>query len=129
MPDIRRIESLLQTLEHSNDLVFAVKLSGYMGYLFGVSIMSKANRKSAKHTVSAARDETPAETFHRLAQGRTNKAVKSIGLIGQLTGSSYESTEIQRRAIIEALQAALDFVKDTFEGKAKSSDKFRLPAG
>lgn len=91
--------------------------------------MAKNSKKVSKHTTAAAKTETPAECFHRLAQGRTNKAVKAIGLIGQLTGSAYESTDVQQRAIVTALQAAVDFVKDTFEGKVKASDKFRLPSG
>lgn len=91
--------------------------------------MAKTGKKVSKHTTAATTDETPAQAFHRLGQGRTNKAVKAISLIAQLTGSAYESGDVQRRAIVEALQAAVDIVKDTFEGKAKASDKFRLPSG
>ncbi len=91
--------------------------------------MAKKATKHTRGTAGAVREETPADAFHRLAQGRTNKAVKAISLIAQLTGSAYESSDVQRRAIVEALQASLDVVKDTFEGKAKASDKFRLPSG
>lgn len=72
-------------------------------------------------------NETPADAFQRLATGRTNKAVKAISLIAQLTGSAYESTAVEQRAIVTALQAAVEQVKETFEGKAKSSDTFKLP--
>ncbi len=82
----------------------------------------KANRRSAAPT-----DETPAQCFIRLAQGRTNKAVKAISLIAQLTGSAYESNETQQRAIVAALEASVDQVKEVFAGKAKSSDSFKLP--
>jgi len=73
------------------------------------------------------KDETPADAFARLATGRTNKAVKSISLIAQLTGSAYESTDVQKRAILTALEAAVEQVKDTFAGTAKASDSFKLP--
>jgi len=91
--------------------------------------MSKNSKKSQKHTRASTTEETPGEAFSRLATGRTNKAVKAISLIAQLTGTAYKSTGVQQRAILEALQASLDLVKDTFEGKAKAGDKFRLPSG
>lgn len=94
----------------------------------GAHIMAKHSKKSQTGQQAGRKEETPADAFARLATGRTNKAIKSILLIGQLTGSAYESTDVQRRAIIQGLQAMLDHVKDVFEGKGKADDKFRLPS-
>jgi len=82
----------------------------------------KANRRAA-----TPENETPSEAFVRLATGRTNKAVKAISLIAQLTGTAYESTDVQKRAIVTALEAATEQVKEVFAGTAKSSDSFKLP--
>jgi len=90
--------------------------------------MAKTNSKKVSRRAQPPANETPTEAFVRLAQGRTNKAVKSISLIAQLTGSAYESTETQQRAIITALEASVEQVKDVFAGNAKSSDSFKLPS-
>ena len=73
------------------------------------------------------KDETPLEAFGRLATGRTNKAIKAIGLIAQLTGSAYESAPESRKAIVVALKASVQYVEDAFDGKSKASDSFKLP--
>ncbi len=88
---------------------------------------AKNSKKSARGSATSA-DETPAQCFVRLAQGRTNKAVKAISLIAQLTGSAYESTDVQKRAIVTALEASIDQVKEVFAGTIKSSDSFKLPS-
>jgi hypothetical protein len=94
----------------------------------GADIMAGKNRKSQAAQTAGKKEETPSEAFHRLAQGRTNKACKAITLIAQLTGSAYDSTDVQRRAIVEALKAAVDVVDNVFSGKGKASDKFQLPS-
>ena len=90
--------------------------------------MASKNHKKSSKKAESNQAETPAESFCRLAQGRTNKAVKAISLIAQLTGTAYVSTDVQRRAVVAALQSAIDQVQDTFEGKTKASDSFRLPS-
>jgi len=87
---------------------------------------AKTSKKSSRRA-TPPENETPKEAFARLASGRTNKAVKAISLIAQLTGTAYESTETQQRAIVAALQASVEQVKEVFAGKAKSSDSFKLP--
>jgi len=89
--------------------------------------MTKTHKKPTPQSAKAKKPETPAEAFTRLATGRTNKAIKAIGLIGQLTGSAYESTPEQRNAIVLALEATVQHVKDAFDGRAKASDTFSLP--
>jgi len=88
--------------------------------------MAKTSKKATRRARPPA-DETPEQAFKRLASGRTNKAVKAISLIAQLTGSAYESNEVQQRAIVTALEASVEQVKEVFAGKAKSSDSFKLP--
>lgn len=88
--------------------------------------MAKTSKKKTARR-KPPENETPAECFARLATGRTNKALKSIGLIAQLTGSAYESTDVEKRAIVTALKAAVEQVEETFAGKAKADDKFKLP--
>jgi len=88
--------------------------------------MAKTSKKSGTRATPPA-NETPLQAFKRLASGRTNKAVKAISLIAQLTGAAYESTETQQRAIVTALEASVEQVKEVFAGKAKSSDSFKLP--
>jgi len=91
------------------------------------STMAKTGKKVTRRA-KPPENETPAQAFVRLAQGRTNKAVKAISLIAQLTGSAYESTDVQKRAILTALEASVEQVKDTFAGTAKASDSFKLPS-
>ena len=93
----------------------------------GVTNMATKGTKKSTRRAQTPENETPSQCFARLAQGRTNKAVKAISLLAQLTGSAYESTEIQRRAIVIALEASVEQVKDTFAGKSKASDSFKLP--
>jgi len=90
------------------------------------TMAAKTSKKSSRRA-TPPENETPKEAFARLASGRTNKAVKAISLIAQLTGTAYESTETQQRAIVAALQASVEQVKEVFAGKAKSSDSFKLP--
>lgn len=71
-------------------------------------------------------NQTPEEKFVRLAEQRTGMALKYLALVGNLAGPGYESTEALRTQIVEALQAALDRVKDRFGGKAQASAGFRL---
>jgi len=98
-----------------------------IAYMNGVSdTMAKTSKKSTRRA-TPPENETPAEAFVRLATGRTNKAVKAISLIAQLSGSAYESTDVQKRAILTALEAATEQVKEVFAGTAKSSDSFKLP--
>jgi len=90
------------------------------------STMAKQGKKVTTRR-KPPENETPSEAFARLATGRTNKAVKAISLIAQLSGSAYESTDVQKRAILTALEAATEQVKEVFAGTAKASDSFTLP--
>jgi len=98
-----------------------------IAYLNGAkTTMGKTNKKKSSR-VTPPENESPAQAFKRLATGRTNKALKSIALIAQLTGSAYESSDTEKRAIVQALTAAVEQVSEVFAGKSKSSDSFKLP--
>ncbi len=70
--------------------------------------------------------ESKADKFKRLAQGRTNNALKQITGIGKLATSAYEYTPEQVDKIFGALQAALDEAKGRFEKKAQVKETFTL---
>lgn len=128
MDRVGLIEAGLRKARCSKDLALALVSVTMIAYSNEVEAMAKKKSSSQTGRQAAAKEETPAEAFHRLASGRTNKACKSITLIAQLTGSAYESTDVQRRAIVEALKAAVDVVEGVFAGKAKASDSFQLPS-
>ncbi len=127
MNDVGLIESGLRHARCSKDLALALMQVTMIAYLNGVDTMAVKGSKKASRRAAAPEGETPSEAFVRLATGRTNKAVKSISLIAQLTGTAYESTDVQKRAILTALEAAVEQVKEVFAGTAKSSDSFKLP--
>jgi len=89
--------------------------------------MAKNAKKTTKKAGGPPPNETPEQAFRRLANKRTNKAVATMNLICGLTGSAYASTETQQNAIVVALQAAVDSVKDAFAGKGKAAGGFDLP--
>lgn len=65
------------------------------------------------------------ENFVRLAEARTNKAIKNIELIGNLSNRAcYEYSQAQVDAIFTALQAAISTQKSKFKDSSKK--KFRL---
>ena len=68
---------------------------------------------------------TKEQNFIRLAEARTNKALKSIELIGNLSNRAcYEFSQAQVDAIFNALQSAVSTQKSKF--KSTSKKKFRL---
>lgn len=67
-------------------------------------------------------DETPVNRFRRLAKARTNRAIKVIGHVGNLSGTGYESTKAQQDIIFTALRNAIDTAETRFNIKV-SKDK------
>lgn len=66
--------------------------------------------------------------FRHLAQSRTNKALESIGRIGNLSNRSiYEWEEAELKKVIKALKDAVSEVERRFESpKGKVDGKFKL---
>lgn len=81
-----------------------------------------AGRKKAE----VGKHETPVEKTVRLAQQRMGNALKYVGLVGNLSASTYVLTDEQKAQMVEALQGAVDTVKDRFGGKSPTAAGFRL---
>ena len=125
---LKRIRRKRRHSDAYNKLVGAFLAAYIVACLTESKTMAAKSSKKANRRAATPENETPAQAFVRLATGRTNKAVKAISLIAQLTGTAYESTDVQKRAIVTALEAATEQVKEVFAGTAKSSDSFKLPS-
>ena len=67
------------------------------------------------------------DNFRRIAEARTNKIIDSIGLLGNLSNTSYyEYTPEQIDAIFDAIQKELETQKKRFTEKELHKKKFRL---
>lgn len=67
------------------------------------------------------------ENFKRLAEARTNKILKAITLLGNLSNKSYyDYTDKQIDAIFNAIQEELEKQKSRFEAKEDKTKRFRL---
>jgi len=73
-----------------------------------------------------AEAESKNDKFKRLATKRVANAIKKIELIGHLSASSYESSAEEVEKITNALQQAIDGVKDKFSSKKPQGQKFEL---
>ncbi len=82
-----------------------------------------AKSKSSKVTKTAP--ETKADKFKRLGEARVGKALKTISLIGNLSGSGYEYTAEQVSKITAALENA---VTDTMARFNPRSESAKAPA-
>ena len=71
--------------------------------------------------------EEKRESFIRLAESRTNKAMDTIKLIGNLSNRSYyDYTPDQVNAIFSALQSELTTQKKKYDLALNKKRKFRL---
>ena len=70
--------------------------------------------------------ESKQDKFKRLASKRVTNAIHKIELIGNLSGSSYECNAEDAEKIINALQQAVNGVKDRFSKKAPEKKSFEL---
>lgn len=64
-------------------------------------------------------NETKAAKFLRLGKPRVNAALKSIDIVGNLSGSGYEYTAEQVAAIRKALEVAVEKTMAKFDTKKK----------
>jgi len=89
--------------------------------------MGKKSSSNKPELKEAEKVQAKKEAFARVVRPRVVKAVKAIELIGSCATSAYNYNEAQITAIIDALQDAVNNVKDRFEGKAGSDGGFKLP--
>ncbi|MBL7157659.1 MAG: hypothetical protein ISS92_05830 [Candidatus Omnitrophica bacterium] len=74
-----------------------------------------------------AEAESKHDKFKRLATQRVTNAIKKIELLGNLSGSGYESTPEEVEKIFKALQDTLDGVKEKFSKTERvNKSKFEL---
>lgn len=83
-------------------------------------------RRQLTDAEKAARAKERAAKFEEIAAPRTRRALKAIGLIGNLSGSGYVSTTEQVEKIFGTLQKKLDETKARFVKTAKSEEEFEL---
>lgn len=75
----------------------------------------------------APANETKAQAFKRLGTTRINNAIKAVGLLESLANkNAYEYTTDQQKKIEEALEAAVQRVKDAFAGKTVTTGGIAL---
>ena len=89
----------------------------------GKKKMSEAEKKARQEFLKG---ESKAQKFVRLGTPRVNKAVKVILQIRTLGGAGYESTGEQQKKICDALQLAVNQVRDRFAGKKQESTTITL---
>lgn len=81
----------------------------------------------AKGSSKPSPDETKAQKFVRLANFRTQKALKAIGQLQNLGNTSqYESTADQRAKIVSALSTAVKALETRLAGTKAESSTFTL---
>ncbi len=65
--------------------------------------------------------------FKRIAEARTNKILKSISLLGNLSNTSYyEYTPEQIETIFNAIQEELDLQRKKFQKNNTKEKRFKL---
>lgn len=79
--------------------------------------------KKGKRGSTVPPDETKQARFSRLASQRVAKAVKQIKNIGNLSGSGYEYTEEQVKAISNFIKSAHDEAMSRFRDKGKAPEQ------
>lgn len=72
------------------------------------------------------KDETPAQRFKRVIEPRVGKALKTIGLIGSVSGSTYKSTDEQIAVIEAALTDAVEKAMQRLSGTGDKASGFKL---
>lgn len=70
--------------------------------------------------------ETPSAKAVRLGTKRVNNAVKAIKLIANLSGAGYKVSTENQKVIIDSLNNAVSFVKNSFEKTAETETKIEL---
>jgi len=67
--------------------------------------------------------ETKGEKFKRLASMRVNKALHTIALVGNLSGSGYEYSQEEVNKIFAAFNTRLKETYERFQPKKKGEEK------
>lgn len=79
-----------------------------------------------KRKKTVPKEETKRDKFKRIVEPRVSKALKSIRLIGNCSGSAYEYTEDDIGQITIALTAAIEKMESSYASKGAISSDFNL---
>ena len=90
--------------------------------------MAKAEKKDKVSVSPEQRLQVRRESFLRVVTPRVNKAVKSIHLVGNCAGAGYSYTPEQSKAVVLALQVAVQGVENAYNKKVEATKEFQLPA-
>lgn len=85
---------------------------------------NKGPRVEKSEAEKAAAKAAKAAKFVDLAKKRTSKAIKSISLLENLSGSGYIYTQKQTQQIIAALDKAVGAVAKKFDKSVKTASEF-----
>jgi len=80
----------------------------------------------AKATNRTEKPENKRDKFLRLVNPRVNRAVHSIGLIGNCASSAYEFSEADVAKVIAAINAATQTLAERFAGKTSIAGGFKI---
>ncbi len=83
--------------------------------------------KSLTPAEKAEREAAKAANFVKVAEARMTKALDAIAKLRNLGASNYVSTQPQRDAIVQALEAAVIRVGQSLSGKVEATGGFTLP--
>ena len=72
------------------------------------------------------KDENKRDKFLRLVNPRVNRAVHSIGLIGNCASAAYEYKEADIAKVLAALNAATETLAERFSGKTSVAGGFKI---
>jgi len=89
--------------------------------------MAKKSDSTKPELTEAQKVQAKKDAFARVVGPRVTKAVKAIELVGSCATKAYTYNIGQTDAIVSALQAAVNNVKDRYAGKAGSDGGFKLP--
>jgi len=80
----------------------------------------------AKRKSTVPKDESKRDKFKRIVQPRVRKALKTIRLIGNCSGTAYEYTPKDVAEIVAALQTEIEQLGSRYESKGVADVDFNL---
>lgn len=86
--------------------------------------MGKARNSTATPLTDAQKKQVKRDNFARVLPPRMDKALKAIRMVGDCTNPTYLYDEIQSKAVVDGLQAAVNDVKSRFQGEPGKSGGF-----
>ncbi|GAI95797.1 unnamed protein product [marine sediment metagenome] len=89
--------------------------------------MGKKKGSNSPALTEAQKLQAKKDAFTRVVPQRVDNAIKAIRLVSQCASPNYSSTDIQKQAIIVAIENEVKLLKEFFKGNGKQSGGFKLP--